>query len=430
MFSNPASLQSVEGIRVSIGGLQQYTRTEQVQHYSPLKYYSNFSVLMEGLTGSIPDPDTSLPGANPGDTVQRPYDTIGPNWSRSTDKGLPIQAFLAVPFSLGENKLVAGVGAVEYADLTHYYQNNNVLSPSILSERPFPTPRPPTDSLPTLVQWSRFSCSRDGSIRGYGAALSGSITEEISLGVSSTILRGSTDDTEQHVARGRLTFYTNYFRLDSVYGRVTSTGTSEYRGQEFTFSGIYRGRYVSVGFSVKPPATIEREYTTRVNVDSGGSLSTLTLNSNDEMQIPWRGTIGLSIVPMENVTVGLEYELRPFESAVYRQADGTESRPWLTSSVLHVGAVCTPLPWLALRAGVRGQAEVFEPEGNPIVGEPVSYSIYSAGAGVSFAGVLVNVTYEYALMKYQDVWGSAISFNSDRRHTIVADIVYEIPGMR
>lgn len=429
MFMNPAALQSLEGIQFSLGGVQRYAGTMQDQQYAPLKYYSNFSLLMEGRTGYVPDPDTSLPGVNPGDTVQRPFDAIGPNWSRSRNRTLPLEALLGLPFTVGEKKFVAAVGAVEYADLDHYYQNNNVLSPSILSNRPIPTPRPPNDSLPYLVNWSQFSRSRKGTLRGYGVALSGALSDEIWFGASGMLLRGSTDDDEQQIARGRLTFFTNFFRLDSVYGRTLATGTSDYSGQEFTVSSIYRGRYVSIGVAVKPPATITRKFTTRVQVDTSGASFATTSTGEDDVQLPWRGMAGIAIVPTDNLTLALEYELRSYASAVYRDVDGTTSHPWLSGSVFHVGAVYTAAPWLALRTGVRGQAEVFEPEGNPIVGEPVRYSIYSLGAGVSFAGVQLNLTYEYASMKYQDVWGSAISVNRTSYHTIIVDMVYEIPQL-
>ena len=271
MFQNPASLQSIQSIQFSIGAHQRYAEYDQEQHYAPLKYYSNFSLLMEGLTGLIPDPDTSLNGTNPGDTVQRPYDTIGPNWSRSKNKGLPLHALLAVPFTLGETKWVTGLGAVEYADLNHYYQNNNVLSPSILSQRPIPLPRPPTDSLPVITQWSQYARSREGALRGYGAAISTTIAEGLSLGLSGMILSGTTDDLEQHVARGRLTFYTNYFRLDSTYGYSVKTSTSEYSGQEYTLSGSYRTPNVVFGFSLKPPTTIKRKFDSDITVDTTGT---------------------------------------------------------------------------------------------------------------------------------------------------------------
>lgn len=428
MFSNPASLHTLKSIQVSLGGASYSSRSEQTQHYAPLKYYSNFSLLMEGLTVYIPNPDTSLPGVNAGDTVQRPYDTIRPDWSRSKDRTLPVHALLAVPFTAGEAAFAAGLGVVEYADLNNYYQNNNVLDPSILSNRPLPTPRPPNDSIPTLVRWWQNIRSREGSLRGYGAALSASLFDRFSLGVSGMIIKGTTDDFEQRVSRGRMTFYTNFFRLDSVYGRITRTGTSDFSGTEFTISGMYRTPNVTFGFSAKPPTTIARKYTTSVLVDTAGAVAS-TISGEDKMRLPWRGTLGIAIKPGESLLLGLEYEIRSFASAVYTQANGVLSHPWLSASVFHLGVQYTPVEGLMLRAGLREQAEVFESEGSPIVGEPVSSSVYSAGVGVYLAGVRLNVTYEYQMLKYQDVWGSAVSFNSDKRHTLSADISYEIRSL-
>ena len=430
MFSNPASLQTLTEIQLSLGGLQQFSTAQQSQQYSPLKYYSNFSLLMEGLTGYISNPDTSFHGSNAGDTVQRPFDAIGPNWSRSKTKGNPLQALLAIPFSLGETRCAVGIGAVEYANLNNYYQNNNVLTPAIGSERPIPTPLPGNDSLPVRTQWSQYIRSRDGSIHGYGVALSGAISEKLSFGISGMILNGSTDDFEQHVGRGQLIFRTNYFKLDSVYSHTTSTGTSDYSGQEFTLSGIYRGRYVSLGFSVKPPTPITRKYTAQIRTDTTGSPSSTTASGQDRLTLPWRGTIGLSIAVAPNLMLGLEYELRSYASAVYRDTGGTESNPWLSSSVVHVGAEYTPLSWLALRAGMRGQTEVFEETGNPLIGDPVSYSTYSAGCGFLVGRVHLNVTYEYALMKYQDLWQTNVNLNSERYQNVIADVTYELPWMQ
>jgi opacity protein-like surface antigen len=426
MFTNPASLQSLQEMQISFGGLQQSVKSSQEQQYAPLKYYSNFSLLMEGLTGYISDPDT---GSNAGDTVQRPYDNIGPNWSRSKNNGQSIQVLLGVPFSLGEAKFTAGVGFVEYANLNHYYENHNVLSPAVGSERPVPVALPASDSTPVVTHWSSHLRSREGSIRGYGLALSGSVTDKFSLGLSGMILNGSTDDLEQNVERGRLVFYRSYFRLDSVYGHVTKAGTSDYSGSEFTFSGIYRGRYVILGFAIKPPTTITRKYTMETRTDSGGLSSTTTVNTEDKLKLPWRGTLGLSAAVIKNVTLALEYEIRSYATAVYTKADGTESKPWRSSSVLHIGAEYAALPWLAVRAGVRGQAEVFEPEGNPLIGEPVSYTVYSVGGGFLFGGVHLNLTYEYANMKYQELWQTNVNLNNETRHTIIADVAYEIPKL-
>lgn len=428
MFTNPASLHTLRGMQISLGGAMYSSRAEQIQHYAPLKYYSNFSLLMEGLTVYIPDPDTSLPGVNAGDTVQRPYDTIGPNWSRSKNRTLPVHALLAVPFTAGETEFAAGLGVVEYADLNYYYQNNNVLDPSILSNRPLPTPRPPNDSIPTLVRWWQNMHTREGSLRGYGAAFSVSLFDRLSLGFSGMIIKGQTDDFEQQVSRGRMTFYTNFFRLDSLYGRMTRTGTSEFSGTELTISGMYRTPNVTFGFSVRPPTTISREYTTHLLVDTTGTTLGQTISGEDKMRLPWRGTLGIAIIPSTSLLLGLEYEFRSFASAVYTHGN-VESHPWRSASVFHVGVQYTLAEWLMLRAGLREQAEVFESEGNPLVGEPVRSSVYTGGLGVNIGGVRFNVTYEYHLLKYQDVWGSAVSFNSDARHLLSADISYEIPSL-
>jgi len=241
------------------------------------------------------------------------------------------------------------------------------------------------------------------------------------------LLKGSTDDYQQSVARGTMTFYTNYFRLDSVYDRTSMNGSSDYSGMEFTFSGMYRSEYLTVGFSVKPPSKITRKFSMQGVRDTTGSLNTSTVSGEDKLKLPWRGTVGFSIAPKDNLVLGLEYEIRSYESAVYTRADGTTSNPWVSSGVFHGGLQYTPLQWLAIRGGIRGQAEVFQPEGNPIVGEPVAYTIYSAGVGFSYVGIHLNVTYEYGSLRYQDVWGSAISQNTDDQHTLVADLVYELP---
>jgi hypothetical protein len=414
MFQNPAGLFTLESPQISLGGLRLSSDMKQEQHYAPVRYYSNFSLLMEGLTHLIPDPDSLLGGAGPRDTVQRPYDNIGPNWSRSKNRTIPLQGMFAVPFSFGDFKFVAGAGVVEYADLNHFYQNNNVLSPALFSQRPLPTFRP-TDDAPVTTEWFQYVRSREGTIRGYGAAFSATLPKHnISIGVSGMILSGNSDDFEQQLGRGRLTFYSNAFRLDSLHKQITGTGTSDYTGEEFTLSGMYEGRYIRVGIAAKPPTRIRRTYTMNVETDTTGITSTAFVSGRDRIRLPWRGTIALLLKPKESLRLGLEYELRPYAQAVYKSVDGSESSPWLSTSIVRVGVEYEPLAWLTLRGGIRGQSEVFEQEGNPIPGDPV---------------IRFDLTYEYVMAKYQDIWGSAVILNSDRRHAIVAHVTYELPSL-
>ncbi|HXF99289.1 MAG TPA: hypothetical protein VNL69_00825 [Bacteroidota bacterium] len=429
MFANPSLLSQLQGIQAWVGSARYSSSAQQVQHYAPLKYYSNFSLLMEGLTGYIPDPDTSLPGINAGDTVQRPYDTLGPNWARSRSRTLPVQVMLGVPFAIGDIRLAVAAGVVEYADMNDYYQNNNVLTPSILSNRPLPTPRPPNDSIPTIVRWWQNIRSREGYLRGYGGAVAASLSDQFSFGVSGMLVRGTTDDFEQQLSRGRMTFFTNFFRLDSVYGKITHVGTSDFTGAELSLAATYRTRTLAVGFVAKPPATFTREFSLRQIVDTSGTAAANVITGKDKIRLPWRGTLGLAIIPEQHLMLGIEYEIRSFVSAVYTDATGLRSNPWRSATVFHFGAQYTPADWLTVRIGLRDQAEVFEPEGNPLVGEPVVSTVYAAGIGFRFSGLRLNVTYEFVKLKYEDVWGSAVSFNSDRRHTISADVAYELPSL-
>ena len=427
MFHHPASLGTLTGLQVSVGGLQQFEQLEQVQQYAPVKYYSNLSLLLEGLTGSIPDPDTALGGASAQDTVQRPYDSIGPNWSRPRNRTRPLQVFLGVPLSVAGINLVAGIGAVEYADLNYFYENNNVLSPSILSNRPLPTPRPPSDANPTLVQWSQFIASREGAIKGIGAALAGSIPGiDVTVGVSGMLLMGDSHDEEYTVNRGRMTFFTNSFRLDPDVGQTMRSATSEYSGEEFTVSVLHRSKHLVIGATLKTPTRIGRSFTAVIEQNTTAVQSSTTVSGRDRIRLPWRGSIGVALKPRENLMLAMQYDIRPFASAGYK-VGGTVTYPWLSSSTFGIGVQYDANSWIQLRGGIRGRAEVFEQEGNPIPGEPVTTSVYSAGFGVTYAGARVNVAYEYSVMNYEDVWGSAISMNRIRNQIVVANLAYEIP---
>ena len=260
LFVNPASIQGIDGIQISIAGSRLYQDLEQVQQFAPVRYYPNLSLLLEGLTDDIPDPDPDLIGFTPADSVQRPFDDIRPNWTHSNNSSIPLHAVVAVPFSLGGLQVTAGLGAIQYANLDHYYQNNNVLNPPVLSARPLPVLRP-TDDDPLTVDWYQSVRSRDGYINGYGAAFAGHLASiNLTIGISALLLSGESDDFESRLERGRLTFLSNEFRADSSVGYATRTGTSSFSGAELAVSGRLTGSYVDLGFVAKPPTRITRSF--------------------------------------------------------------------------------------------------------------------------------------------------------------------------
>ncbi|MFZ4620562.1 MAG: hypothetical protein ACOYNS_08385 [Bacteroidota bacterium] len=431
MFTNPSSLQGLSAPRISVGGAQYYSDAAQKQQYSPLKYYSNFSLLMEGLTGVISNPttyDTSLT-YQAKDSVQRPFDKIAPGWSTQQPHAGTINVFAAVPLSVGDMKFSVGAGMAEYSDLTWTFQNNNVLSPSILSVNPNTTTIPPnnldTNSIP--VRWFQYTQQRTGSIQSYGGALSAALWESFTVGVNAMLLKGNSDDRETQVERGRIRFYQNFFRAESVYYRSSTTGTSKYDGQEFTVSVYYRGKFVGLGLSVKPATTITRTYSSVVRTDTIGASSATASKGEDKMTIPMRGSAAITIAVRENLTLGLQYDLRPYASAEYQRTGKSVTKPWISANVLHLGLEYRPMSMLTLRAGAREQAEVFEPNGNPLPGESARSTVYSVGFGAVFSGLHLNAVYEYSKLKYIDMWASAVSINTVTAQTVSADLSYEIP---
>ncbi|HAP36053.1 MAG TPA: hypothetical protein DCQ28_08970 [Bacteroidetes bacterium] len=431
MFANPAALQSLKALQISFNGLQQSITSNQAQQYSPLKYYSSFSLLLEGLTRDIPNPvyDTTRQDYTAADSIQRPFDNLRPDWEKTESRNAPVQAFIAVPVTLGEIRITAGAGVVEYANLNWYFQNNNVMSPSILSANPFLPTRPinDDDSTSIPIQWYQALQQRNGSIKGFGGAVSITVFDKLSLGISGLLLSGTSDDMESRVERGRIRLYQNYFRAESVYFRILQSGTSDYSGQEFTVSSSYHEKFITAGLSLKLPTTIERTFKNIVKTDTTGSIKTQIINGKDKITIPMRSTIGLSINLRENLTFGFEYELRPYSSATYNASNNVQTNPWLSSNVSHIGVEYKPLDWFSLRGGIREQSEVFESESNPIAGEPVGYSIYSTGIGIYLSNVRLNVTYEYSKMKFIDMWADAVSINIKKTHSIAADVSYDIP---
>jgi len=211
-----------------------------------------------------------------------------------------------------------------------------------------------------------------------------------------------------------------------VYAKTVMAGTSEYSGHELSFSALYAGGSVSLGLIVRPPSSVTRSFTATVEQDTTGSPSSRKVTGSDKMMLPWRGVAGIAFAVRENLSFAFEYEIRPLASAEYTSASGETSRPWLSSSIFRIGGEYHYADWLAIRAGYRAEAEVFEQVGNALLGEPVRYAVYSAGLGLTMFGVRLNAAYEYGRMKYQDMWQTNVNLNTVRQSTVVIDLSYVI----
>jgi opacity protein-like surface antigen len=430
MFSNPASLQTLEGIQISVVGLRHSQTLDQSQQWFPLSYYSNFSLLMQGLSRDIPDPDTILNNPpNAGDSVQRPFDAIGPNWKHTKNKTIPIQVLLGVPFSVNGIKCGAGLGVVEYANLNYFYQNNNVLSPDFgsFNSGVFILPTSDRDVDAKTVYWSQVIRERINSIYGYGGAISAALSEKLSVGISGMLLKGQTNDYESVVGRGVLRMHRNFFGVYPNRFDTSRVGTSDFSGYEFTISGAYNINSFSIGFSIKPPTTITRDYSTDVRIDTAGvAMNSYNQKGTDKLKLPWRPTVGIGVVLRKNLSLALEYEYLPYGSAEYHH-DSVSSKPWIDCSSWKLGIEYLFEPWLVFRVGYSTQMEVFQAEGNFNEGDPVASTAYSCGIGCKINNIRFNVSYEYLKISYEDKWATNVNINNELRQNFNANVVYTLP---
>ncbi len=418
MFANPATLLQLSTPEVRVGGYRTSTKYQQMQQWVPNRFYGGLSLMFEDLLDGIKGPQDTSGRFFGGDTaIQRPYDDLGPNWSKNTSDIRPSLAALGMPFTIGEIRFAAALGFSEIADLNSYFQNNNMLDPNIGLYRPAPIPIVLVgDSL--KANWFQYVRQREGTINGVTPAMSVELKSGWSVGISATILFGSSDDFEQRVERGRLTFFYDKFRSDLANYRMTKTGTSKYKGVLPTIGGMLEEDAFSLGVSIRLPMTITRDWDRTVLIDTTGRSQSFTETGSDKIAMPAQVTIGGALHPTKRLDVSFDYEIRNFADVRYTPQAGSTTNPWLSNRSVRAGLEYRPDTWLALRGGYRQIASSFSPAGAALVNEPLSGVAYTAGVGMKFDMISVDLAYEFAHVRYEDAWQSNVNYNQTDTHTI------------
>ena len=405
LFTNPAALASLDGAEVRVGGGLAAQRYGQDQTWVPNRLYLELSLIFEN------DPSSPNP--------TKAFDDIRPDWEHRQSSVRPTLGAVAapLPFRPGGVSLTAGVGVAQVADLGHYFQNNNALDPNIGTLRPAPIPRiQDGDSL--LVNWSQFNRQREGALYGVTPALAiqrGPLT----LGLSATVLTGSSDDLERTRNRGTFTLrYQNRFSLDApTDGETTRTGTSDYSGARFALAAGYAVGAVSTHVVWQPGYTLDRDWSW-----NDGTSGT------DQVEFPSDLTLGASVAPGSRVRVAADVNVGSLGGADVRYAGADEAvSPWVSGTEVHLGAEVRALSWLVLRGGYHEDARAFAPAGAALQEEPARADVFGTGLGLSFGGVALDLTYELSRLQYDDLWISNGNENRLTTHTVLVEAAYTLP---
>ena len=439
LFSNPAGLSRLAGFELRAGGLLGSTKNAQTQVWTPMRPLPGLSVLFEGLTGNVTPPqDTTLP---PWDRLQVPYDNITPNWETSSSSAQMLSLVAAAPFSFEGVDLAAGVGFAQVINLDQYYQNNNSMTPYLGQQRP--DPGLITDPIDTLhVQWYQYVRAREGGVYGITPGVSIAPIPELRLGGSVTFLTGSSDDSEQRVERGHIsieieTSTPQNFLLDTVRYYQQKTGTSKYSGTAFTFGLLFQQKRYGIGFTVRPPMTLTRAWSRQVtSLDTTRNTAPIRVDSlttrsyaesgEDYVRYPWSYSLGLVLTPTDSWTIAFDYELRQLGDVQWTSTTGTAvAQPWVnTKGMIRLGLEYRASDAVAVRAGFREDLQAFSPDGSAIIGEPARGSVYSVGAGFTVENIMLEAVYEYARLRYEDVYQSNVNYNLMDRHQVLMEIAY------
>jgi opacity protein-like surface antigen len=441
LFSNPAGLTRVSSFELRVSGDLSRLLNKQTQRWVPNRYFTGLSLMMEDSWGNIKSPmlNDTTPVSDPYEQLQKPFDKLGPNWSRTTNSSGPLSVAAAVPLKFDDLTMVFGLGGGKMIDLNYYYQNNNVTDPLLGRYRPYPiTELQPSDTL--RARWYQSIRSREGEIWGVTPAF-GISYKGFSAGVSATYYTGSSDDMERRLDRGFLTFLYNRFKVqDTVRFTSATTGTSDYSGLGVTLGFRIEQPTYTVGASFRLPYTITREYSSQFTSHEEVVLKSVKFNptrtadsvrttdaavsvkGKDEIAFPLSYGIGVMLRPFERWTVAFDIETRTLNQAEVKSGTAAAVKPWLSSPSFSLGAEYRPWTMVAFRCGYYEKAQVFEPEGAAIIGEPAMLSAYTFGTGTEIEGIALDLAYEYSALRYQDMWQSNINVNGMYRHRVMAEV--------
>lgn len=444
LFTNPAALSRLSSFEVRAGGLFVSSNREQTQEWVPMRPVPGMSVLFEGLTRFVKVPDSLGIAGHPlsaWSTLQRQYDDIEPNWTKTSSRAQPLSLAAALPLTVAGMKIAAGIGVAQTIDLDHYYQNNNSMTPYLGQQRPDPVLI--TERNDTIhVKWFQYTRKREGSIYGITPGLSATVLPGFRVGASVAILTGSSDDYERRVERGHLNIavangVASNFMVDTVYYQQTKSGTSDYSGQMTTLGIHFQQARYSIGISIRPSMTITRTWNRDVtSMDTTKKSFPFRIDSlrsrmyhesgNDDLKYPLAYTIGITLNPTDRWTIAFDYDVRNLGNAeLTSSSTGATTHPWISKkAALRLGAEYRADEMLAIRGGYREDLQAFSPDGAAIADEPARGGIYSLGAGIDLGNIRLDVAYEYSLLKYQDIYQSNVNYNEREQHQFMMDVSY------
>ena len=417
---NPASLAAVERPAFSASGFWRTGDWAETQHWNPNRYYAGLSLYF----------------ADPEDYTTEPF--ASPDWTHRQNALQLAAVGGAMPFLLFGRRIVVGAMLHNAAHLGNYDRNDNVLDPYIGQFRPEPVERPkPGEEIE--VKWAAFNRERSGHMRAATLAAGMELSSSLQVGFRVSQLWGRSTDRQEIRTRGFFLLREDahdysYVDQDPADAMLWN-GHSDYSGFSVAFGLQWHFNALSAGILYELPHTITRSFV------QNGDLSTVvpdffSVEGDDDITVPARIVAGVAIRPTSRLTLALDYFRQDYSAL---KVDTTPETFLDNFPPLKVGdtapdwglthGVSLGMEWALsertwVRAGFRRDPQPFHVEGSGLLGETAVGDGFSAGFAQQLSILMLNVSYEYQRLQYQDRWESNVDYNRIRKHNVLVGLNY------
>ena len=433
LFFNTAGLSRIDNIQISINGSQNNRQWWENQNYWPNRACVELPLYLEGLYIPLRENSGRWNYEMYKDSnyiINAPqlgldsYDKAAADWTNyKKEMGLK-NVSIAVPFSLMDQKLVAGVSYLR-TSINDYDRNDTYLYPFVNSydyEQTIKT----VNGIDTLVMdWNRFLRQRTGAMNNIVAGLSTEIVKNVMVGVGAKIQNGKSDDFQSLVRVGDFHLIdAQKFKFFFVDSSTNTIGTSKYSSVAFNLGAMVEISKMKMGLKVDLPYTYTRDWNYTKTI-SGADTSIQLMSGKDKVNVPAVFNVGISFQPANSFLFSFNYEFAPYSKTTFELASAdTALRKWTDQNTIAFGIKYDWSDVITLMAGYRAIPEVFVPDGAAIRDKGPGANSYNFGISANTFLGRIDLAYEYRAMRYYDSYYTNTNFVVENNSTIMMGITY------
>jgi len=280
------------------------------------------------------------------------------------------------------------------------------------------------------MDWFKYIRERTGDIHNITGAVSFKLSKNISLGVGINSFSGKTNDIltlnqkgSFDIVYGKTDKY-RFFHKDSI---KNIAGTSEFSGTSFNAGAILSFDHFSLGFDLKLPYKLKREWDYTIKLINPDVAAT-KLSGTEEVELPLCYTFGISIKPIKNVLLAFDFERNLYHDAEFKFSD--ENLPyftkdelpnytWSDQTIYKVGAEYNIFKGLSLLFGYKNVPQAFIPQGAPYREQGPSAKSISTGVSLKTELGRLDIAYKRQILKYYDIYENNVNYAYERHNQLL-----------